>query len=156
MKKSELLLELEKTEEKYRIEYGRAYSAWKTSRANMIKQAMEEKWFYPISELKRYPGEMIEEIAVVFCNKNGSSRKVEILNSDSENHVSVTTKGFLQWIEIESWGFVGEAEYTEHIFSKDLGNGILTSFENEKCIIGFLWVKLTGETKRRGYGADSL
>ena len=89
MEKSHTLLELEKIEEKYRAEYLQAESIWNVSRNNMIRQALKEGWSYPITELERYTGKRIDEIAVVFCNEDGLRRKVKILNTDSDNFISV-------------------------------------------------------------------
>ena len=130
MEKSHTLLELEKIEEKYRAEYLQAESIWNVSRNNMIRQALKEGWSYPITELERYTGKRIDEIAVVFCNEDGLRRKVKILNTDSDNFISVKDSG--------------------------LGNGIMMCSDTGECIAGFLWISLAGETKRRGYVDESL
>ena len=89
MEKSHTLLELEKIEEKYRAEYLQAESIWNVSRTNMIREALKEGWNYPITELERYTGKRIDEIAAVFCNEDGLRRKVKILNTDNDNFISV-------------------------------------------------------------------
>ena len=75
MEKSHTLLELEKIEEKYRAEYLQAESIWNVSRNNMIRQALKEGWSYPITELERYTGKRIDEIAVgngiMMCSDTG-------------------------------------------------------------------------------------
>ena len=120
MEKSHTLLELEKIEEKYRAEYLQAESIWNVSRNNMIRQALKEGWSYPITELERYTGKRIDEIAVVFCNEDGLRRKVKILNTDSDNFISVKDSGYLDWISVNSWGDIEAEDYEEYIFSEDV------------------------------------
>ena len=156
LEKSHTLLELEKIEEKYRAEYLQAESIWNVSRNNMIRQALKEGWSYPITELERYTGKRIDEIAVVFCNEDGLRRKVKILNTDNDNFISVKESGFLDWISVNSWGDIEAEDYEEYIFSEDVGNGIMMCSDTGECIAGFLWISLAGETKRRGYVGESL
>ena len=156
LEKSHTLLELEKIEEKYRAEYLQAESIWNVSRNNMIRQALKEGWSYPITELERYTGKRIDEIAVVFCNEDGLRRKVKILNTDSDNFISVKDSGYLDWISVNSWGDIEAEDYEEYIFSEDVGNGIMMCSDTGECIAGFLWISLAGETKRRGYVGESL
>ena len=156
MEKSHTLLELEKIEEKYRAEYLQAESIWNVSRTNMIREALKEGWNYPITELERYTGKRIDEIAAVFCNEDGLRRKVKILNTDNDNFISVKEIGFLDWISVNSWGDIEAEDYEEYIFSEDVGNGIMMCSDTGECIAGFLWISLAGETKRRGYVGESL
>ena len=144
MEKSHTLLELEKIEEKYRAEYLQAESIWNVSRNNMIRQALKEGWSYPITELERYTGKRIDEIAVVFCNEDGLRRKVKILNTDSDNFISVKDSGYLDWISVNSWGDIEAEDYEEYIFSEDVGNGIMMCSDTGECIAGFL-VRITEE-----------
>ena len=91
----------------------------------MIREALKEGWNYPITELERYTGKRIDEIAAVFCNEDGLRRKVKILNTDNDNFISVKESGFLDWISVNSWGDIEAEDYEEYIFSEDVGNGIM-------------------------------